>query len=129
MKFIVFVLTFIAPGAGQAYKGRWERAWSVLACAFFLPVLVGLFWGRILIFFGLKVPAVSYGGPPWQIMVPIYLSWVIALAAAVDAVRLPAPAAGAPSALKLAAFFLFASLLVNLGPALLVYSLQAFTRA
>lgn len=128
MSFLVFVATCIAPGTGQAYKGSWRRAWGLLACAFFLPVLAGLFWGRILAFLGLKVPAVSYGGPPWQIMVPIYLSWAIALGIAVDAVRLPAPLAGAPSALKIAAFFLFAALLVNAGPALVVYSLLALTR-
>lgn len=128
MNFLVFVVTFIAPGTGQVYKGRWRRAWGLLACAFVVPVLAGLFWGRLLTFLGLKVPAVSYGGPPWQLMVPIYLSWAIALAIAIDAVRLPAPAAGAPSALKIAAFFLFSALLVNAGPALVVYSLLALTR-
>lgn len=128
MNFIVFAATFIAPGTGQAYKGSWRRAWGVLGCAFALPVVTGLFWGRILAFLGMKVPAVSYGGPPWQIMVPIYLSWAIALAAAVDAVRLPATAAEPPSILKIAAFFLFAALLVNAGPTLVVYSLLALTR-
>lgn len=129
MNFLVFVVTFIAPGTGQAYKGSWRRAWGLLAGAFFLPVLAGLFWGRILAFLGLKVPAVSYGGPPWQIMVPIYLSWAIAIGIAADAVRLPAPRGAATSALKVAAFFLFAALLVNVGPALVVYSLLALARA
>lgn len=128
MNFLVFVVTCIAPGTGQAYKGRWRRAWGLLACAFFLPVLAGLFWESILTFLGLKVPAVSYGGPPWQIMVPIYLFWALAIGIAVDAARLPAPPTGAPSTLKIAAFFLFAALLVNAGPTLVVYSLLALTR-
>ena len=128
MNFLVFAVTCIAPGTGQVYKGRWRRAWGLLAGAFFLPVLAGLFWGRILAFLGLKVPAVSYGGPPWQIMVPIYLSWAIAIGIAIDAVRLPAPPAGAPPTYKIAAFFLFAAFMVNVGPALVVYSLLALIR-
>ncbi len=127
MNFLLFVVTFIAPGTGQAYKSRWRRAWGLLACAFVLPVLCGLFWGRLLPLLGLQVPAVSYGGPPWQIMVPIFLGRLIALGVAVDAARLPALPAGAPTTPKIMAFFLFSALLVNAGPRILVYALLALS--
>jgi len=128
LNFILFVVTCVAPGTGQAYKGRWRRAWGLLACAFALQVFAGLFWGRLLPLLGLKVPAVSYGGPPWQVMVPIYLSWALALGIAIDAARLPAPRTEESSTLKLAAFFLFAAFLFNVGPMLVVYSLLALSR-
>jgi len=128
MNFLVFVVTCIAPGTGQVYKGRWRRAWGLLACALVLQVIGGLFWGKLRPLLGLDVPAVSYGGPPWQIMAPIYLSWAVAIGIAIDAVRLPAPPAGAPPTYKIAAFFLFAAFMVNVGPALFVYSLLALIR-
>ena len=128
LNFLVFALTFIAPGTGQAYKGRWRRAWGLLACALALQVIGGLFWGRLRPLLGLEVPAVSYGGPPWQIMVPVYLSWAVSLGIAIDAVRLPAPLTGTPSTHKITAFFLFAAFMVNVGPVLVVYSLLAISR-
>ena len=125
MNFLIFAATFIAPGTGQAYKGRWQRAWGLLAGLSVLQILGGMFWGRLIPLLGLKVPAVSYGGPPWQVMVPIYLAWAAALGIAIDAARLPASPAEAPSSLKVAAFFLFAAFVVYLGPVLFVYSLLA----
>ncbi|MBI4350344.1 MAG: hypothetical protein HY550_02790 [Elusimicrobia bacterium] len=124
----MFVVTCIAPGTGQAYKDRWRRAWGLLACAFALRVFGNLFWEWLSTLLGLKVPAVSYGAPPWQIMAPIYLSWAVTLGIAIDAARLQSPGTGAPSTRKIAAFFLFAAFLVNVGPVLAVYSLLAFSR-
>lgn len=128
MNFFVFAVTCLGPGTGQAWKGRWRRAWGLLALAFSLAVFGGILWAKLLPLLGLKVPAVSYGGPPWQIMLPIYLSWAVAIGIAVDAVRLPAPPAGEPSTLNVAAFFIFSALSVNVGPVLLVYSLLALFR-
>ena len=128
MNFIIAVITFIAPGTGQAYKGRWRRAWGLLACAFVVSILAGLFWGELLPLLGLKVPAVSYGGPPWQIMVPMYFSRALALGIAIDAARLPAPQTGPSSTPEVAGFFIFSVFLLNVGPALVIYSLLALSR-
>mgnify|MGYP001586769255 FL=1 len=126
--YALFLATFIAPGTGQAYKGRWRRAGVLLAGAFAWLILAPIVWIKILPFLGLEIPRVSVGGPPLQLMAPSYFYYLLALGAAADALRLPAPEPAPGSFLKAAAFFIFGSFLIFVGPTLLVFSLQALSR-